>query len=116
MTFINDHGEQHAHRMRDLVIAGVAALAVFGGIASIAHTVQTASAGAAVTEMAAPKADRGASALPMECEGQTWGHWSATCAAALSGNKGMRQVQFTTVETRQPTANTSVLERVPSSS
>ena len=116
MTFIHDHGEQHAHRIRDLAIATVAALAVFGGIASIAHTVQTASAGGMQSEMAAPKTDRGAAGLPAECQGQTWGHWTASCASALSGTKGMRQVQFTTVETREPAANTSVLERVPSSS
>jgi len=116
MTFLHDHGEPYAHRLRELTIATVAALAVFGGLVSIAHTIQTASADAVHSEMAAPKTDRAASALPAECHGQSWGNWSTGCATALSGNRTMRQVQFTTVETRQPGANTSVLERIPSSS
>jgi hypothetical protein len=116
MTFIHDESEQHTHRIRDLAIATVAALAVFGGMASIAHTIRSAEANAIEAPVAAAKTDRLSTALPGACSGETWGNWSPTCIAAISGNQTMRQVRFETFEARQPAANTSVLERVPASS
>lgn len=116
MTFIHDEHDAHAHRIRDLAIATVAALAVFGAIVSITQTIRVASASAVETPVAAAKTDRVASALPGACSGESWGNWSPACVAAISGNGSTRQVRFETFEARQPAANTSVLERVPASS
>ncbi|WP_428696768.1 hypothetical protein [Stappia sp.] len=116
MTFIYDEHEQHTHRIRDLAIATVAALAVFGGMVSIAHSIRTASASAVEAPVVAAKTDRIASALPGACNGESWGNWSPACVAAISGNGSTRQVRFETFEARQPAANTSVLERVPANS
>ena len=46
--------------------------------------------------------------------GPSWGNWSADCVSAISGKTAsMRQVRFETIESRDLSARTSVLARVP---
>ncbi|WP_196223319.1 phosphopantetheine adenylyltransferase [Roseibium sp. RKSG952] len=69
---------------------------------------------AAVSNMPAPKSGRLASgSSPAACDGQTWGAWSESCAAALSGNKPVRNVRFVTVEKHAKSVNETILARYP---
>ncbi|GGB45357.1 hypothetical protein GCM10011316_16750 [Roseibium aquae] len=59
----------------------------------------------------AAKGDRG----PSACQGQAWGAWDATCAAALSGATRIRSVGYVTVEHPSGLANETILTRVQAS-
>ncbi|MAA96703.1 MAG: hypothetical protein CMN87_17600 [Stappia sp.] len=114
MTFIHDLGEINRHRVRDVALAGIVALAVVGGVATVVHTVTVMAAQQTATIEAAPKTDRLDTLLPSACAGQSWGNWSADCVSAISGKTAsMRQVRFETIESRDLSARTSVLARVP---
>lgn len=114
MTFIHDLGEINRHRVRDMALAGVVALAVFGAVAATAHTLGVLAAQPAPVTQAAPKTDRLDSLLPSACAGQSWGNWSPACVSAISGKaSSMRQVRFETLEAHDLDARTSVLARTP---
>lgn len=117
MTFIHDLGEINRHRIRDIALAGVVALAVVGGVVTTIRTVAVMAAQepVAATE-AAPKANRLDTLLPSACAGESWGNWSPACVSVITGNDSMRQVRFETFEEQNVSARTSVLTRIPSSS
>jgi hypothetical protein len=64
--------------------------------------------------MMATKTDRKASPVSNTCEDQTWGAWSAECAAKLTGATRVRTVSYVTVETQPMTVNQTILARYPS--
>ena len=114
MTFIHDLGEINRYRIRDVALAGIVALAVVGGVATVVHTVSVMAAQPNPVTQAAPKTDRLDTLLPSACAGQSWGNWSPACVSAISGKaSSMRQVRFETIETRDMSTRNSVLTRVP---
>jgi dsRNA-specific ribonuclease len=117
MTFTSeDFKNTKATTYRDIVLAAIAALAVFGAILTVAQTVKMAAASDVTPVTVAAKADRVTAALPATCQGQAWGDWSADCLAEISGTANPRQVRFETFEARDVQGKTSVLARVPARS
>lgn len=104
-------------------IAGVFAAAFLIVAAVVIFTFQPAASMSATAKpvmsqttlgAASTKADRAASQpAQLSCEGQTWGAWSADCAAAITGTDHVRNVQFVTVETPTTTVNQTILARYP---
>lgn len=114
MTFTSDDLKTPSNKtFRDIALATVAAVAVFGAVLTVAQTVKMAAASDAVPAASAEKADRVTSALPATCKSEAWGDWSADCLAAISGTVNPRQVRFETFEARDVEGKTSVLARVP---
>lgn len=114
MTFTSDDIKTAPDKTYgDIVLAVVAAVAVFGAVLTVAQTVKMAAASDTVPAASAAKADRVTSALPATCKSQAWGDWSADCLAAISGNVNPRQVRFETIEARDVESRTSVLARLP---
>ncbi len=63
--------------------------------------------------MMATKADRKAIDIAETCKSQTWGAWSAECAAVLTGASKVRNVSFVTIEKQPMTVNQTILARYP---
>ncbi|MGS4884013.1 phosphopantetheine adenylyltransferase [Roseibium sp. MB-4] len=65
--------------------------------------------------MMATKTDRAViPAKAANCESQTWGAWSAECAAELTGASKVRTVSYVTIEKQPNTVNQTILARYPS--
>ncbi|WP_374628167.1 hypothetical protein [Pannonibacter indicus] len=91
-------------------VAGLFALAILGVFASVAlafaqfETTQTAQA---------TKGNRIEASLPSDCDGQSWGNWSAACLATLNGERTVRTISTTTTVEQRPGGPVSVLVRTP---
>jgi len=71
---------------------------------------QAQSSDAVSAEKAASMAAKG-DRTPTACDGQAWGAWNESCAAALSGGNQVRNVGFVTVEQPSPVSNETILAR-----
>lgn len=97
-----------------LAVLTVLIAGVFSMNASSASQAQE--AGIPATQgMISSKTDRKTGPSEQDCKTQTWGAWSAKCAAELTGASKVRTVSFVTVETQPMTVNQTILARYPSS-
>ncbi|QDG77672.1 phosphopantetheine adenylyltransferase [Labrenzia sp. PHM005] len=95
-----------------LAVLTVLLAGVFGMNASSASQAQEAGMPAA-QGMIASKSDRKSGPDVQDCKNQTWGAWSAKCAAELTGASKVRTVSFVTVEKQPMTVNQTILARYP---
>ncbi|MBA5776811.1 hypothetical protein H2509_06675 [Stappia sp. F7233] len=114
MTFLHQEEVVPNTRLKELSIATVAALGVFFGAAAALDRFvgESSSPDPVIVTTALSKSDRMNATLPLTCNGQAWGNWSADCVSAITGGETTRNIRRVTFEERDFANRTSTLVRV----